>query len=114
VAGSELWTRYIFDYAVAFLLGILFQYFSIAPMRRQHGWSGVKAALKADSASISAFQVGLFGWMAITYLLFFPHPHLPVPVATFWFFMQVGMVIEFFTAMPVNGLLLKYGVKEKM
>lgn len=32
-AGLFLWTEYIVDYVLAFILGIAFQYFSIKPMR---------------------------------------------------------------------------------
>lgn len=76
IAGYFLWPEYIFDYTAAFLLGILFQYFSIVPMRKLSPGKGVVAALKADTLSLSAFQVGLFGWMALMRFAFFRHPHL--------------------------------------
>jgi hypothetical protein len=34
------------------------------------------AALKADTLSILSFEIGLFGWMALTYFVLFPDPHL--------------------------------------
>lgn len=114
IAGSELWPSYIFDFVAAFLLGIVFQYFAIAPMRGEHGWQGIKSALKADSASIAAFQIGMYGWMAITYFLLFRRPHLQVPSPTFWFMMQIGMIVGLLTTMPVNWWLLRRGLKEKM
>ncbi len=36
---------------------------------------GLKAAVKADIVSLSAFEVGLFGWMALMAFIFFPAPH---------------------------------------
>lgn len=61
-----------------------------------------------------AFEIGLFGWMALTYYVIFPGLHLHANEAPFWFMMQVGMIIGFFTSYPVNIFLLKSGWKEKM
>lgn len=33
IAGLALWPEYIINFSLAFILGIIFQYFSIAPMR---------------------------------------------------------------------------------
>lgn len=101
------------DFGAAFGFGILFQFFSIAPMRNLGVLDGLKAAVTADAASLIAFEVGLFGWMAITHYLLFSPPLEP-DRALFWFMMQVGMVIGFCTSYPVNWLLLRKGVKEAM
>jgi len=74
---------------------------------------GVWTAIKADTLSIVAFQLGLFGGMAIYQLLIWPEP-LPKTTATYWLMMQLSMILGFFTAMPVNSWLIKHGVKEKM
>jgi hypothetical protein len=103
----------IVDFALAWLLGIVFQYFTIAPMRHLPLGRGIWAAIKADTLSIVAFEVGLFGWMA-AYELGFWRPPIAVNTALSWFMMQVGMVIGFFTAWPVNVWLLKAGFKERM
>jgi hypothetical protein len=60
LAGSRLGGSYLWDFLAAYLLGIIFQYFSIAPMRNISGWKGIKAALKADTISLTAFEIGLF------------------------------------------------------
>lgn len=114
IAGLSLWPEYIADYSLAFALGIAFQYFTIAPMRGLGVRDGIVAALKADSLSLTAFQVGLFGWMALVQFVFFPVGHLHPDGAAYWFLMQVGMVLGFFTAFPVNAWLLKRGLKEPM
>ena len=64
-------------------------------------------------ASIIAFQPGLFAGMFVYQELFFEHP-LAKNTAGYWFLMQVAMILGFFTAYPVNGWLLKTGIKEKM
>jgi hypothetical protein len=73
---------------------------------------GLVAAAKADVLSLSAFEVGLFGWMALMQLVFFPGPHLHPDRAAYWFLMQIGMVIGFFTAWPMNVGLIRRGIKE--
>ncbi|MDQ6884959.1 MAG: DUF4396 domain-containing protein [Candidatus Dormibacteraeota bacterium] len=114
LAGLALYAEYIVDYALAFSLGILFQYYAIAPMRGISGWAGIKAALKADALSLTAFEVGLFGWMAVMQLIFFPGTHLTPDHAAYWLLMQVGMVLGFATSYPVNWWLIRRGIKEAM
>src|SRR5579875_3541945 len=73
LAGLALWPEYIADFLLAYLLGIVFQYFSIAPMRGLGLKDGIIAAVKADTLSLIAFEVGLFAWMALYSLVFFQH-----------------------------------------
>ena len=109
----ELFTAYVLDYTFAYVLGIAFQYFTIAPMRGLRFWQGIWAAIKADTLSLTAFEIGLFGWMALPSLVFFGHP-LEKTDPVFWFMMQIGMILGFFTSYPINWWLLRVGLKEKM
>ena len=112
--GLALPAEYVADFALAFALGIAFQYLSIAPMRGL-GWrDGLVAALKADTLSLVAFEVGLFGWMAVMQLVLFTDPHLTPDHAAYWLLMQVGMVIGFVTSYPANRWLIRRGLKERM
>ena len=115
IAGQTLFAEYVGDYVLAIALGLAFQYFAIAPMRDLGLRAGLVAAAKADIASLTAFEVGLFGWMALTSLVFFPSPHHLHPDSpVYWFLMQVGMCLGFLTAFPVNAWLIRRGVKEAM
>ena len=115
VAGETLGAEYITDYLAAIALGIVFQYFAIAPMRGLSVRKGLVEAAKADVASLTAFEVGLFGWMALMYFGFFPAPHHLRPDSpVYWFLMQIGMIAGFFTAWPVNTWLIRAGIKEAM
>lgn len=114
VAGLALPYEYAFDFTLAFLLGIAFQYFAIAPMRGLGLRAGLREALKADSLSLISFEVGLFGWMAVMQLVLFTDPHLEPNHAAYWFLMQVGMILGFITAYPVNVWLIRRGIKEAM
>jgi Domain of unknown function (DUF4396) len=77
--------------------------------RLQGNW----AAIKADTLSIISFQLGPFGCTALYHLVFFKPP-LTVAGPTYWFMMQIGTIIGFFTAWPVNTWLIRVGCKEKM
>lgn len=113
IAGQTLFASYAVDFIIAWALGILFQYFAIAPMRGLGVRQGVKAAIKADTLSIASFEVGLFGWMAIVNFVLFSPP-LRANQWAFWMMMQIGMTLGFFTASPVNRWLLEKGWKERM
>jgi hypothetical protein len=114
LAGIALPAEYIADFSLAFALGIAFQYFSIAPMRGLSLRDGTIAALKADTLSLTAFEIGLFGWMAFMQLVLFNHPHLTPDHAAYWLLMQIGMILGFATAYPINTWLIHRGIKEPM
>jgi hypothetical protein len=115
IAGLTLPVEYIGDYLFAVTLGVMFQYFAIAPMRGLGVRDGLRAAAKADLVSLTFFEIGLFGWMALMAFVFFPAPHNLMPnVAAFWFLMQVGMMIGFFTSWPANAWLVRRGIKIPM
>jgi Domain of unknown function (DUF4396) len=76
VAGLSLGAEFIGHYVAAITLWIVFQYFAIVPMRGHSLRKGLIEAAKADVASLTAFEVGLFGWMALMTFVFFPAPHL--------------------------------------
>jgi hypothetical protein len=115
VAGVTLGAEYIGDYILALAFGILFQYFAIAPMRGLGVKDGLVAAAKADFISLTAFEVGLFGWMAVMMYVLFPAPRNLMPnSAAFWLLMQVGMMIGFATSWPANVWLVRRGIKVPM
>ncbi len=105
------------DFVLAYLFGIAFQYFSIAPMRDLSVGQGVWAAVKADTFSITARQIGIYGIMAIGQFLVLPAlfaRRTDALTLEFWFMMQLALVAGFATAYPVNWLLIRGGLKEKM
>jgi hypothetical protein len=115
IAGVTLGAEYVGDYILALTFGIIFQYFAIAPMRGLGLKDGLKAAARADFISLTAFEVGLFGWMAVMAFVLFPAPHHLMPSsAAFWFLMQIGMIIGYFTSWPANVWLVNRGIKVPM
>ncbi len=112
LAGSPLLTKYIVDYGLAYVLGIFFQYFSIAPMRGLGFADGMWAAIKADTLSLTAFEFGMFAWMGITQKLLFAG--LEPTSWVFWFMMQIAMMLGLATTFPMNWWLIRRGIKEAM
>ncbi|MFN2746406.1 MULTISPECIES: DUF4396 domain-containing protein [Bacillus] len=109
VLGSMLFAEFAVEFILAFILGIVFQYYGMGA----HGKSRLSAALKADTWSLIAFEIGMFGWMALVHFVFFaesPKPDSPV----FWLMMQIAMIIGFFTSYPANWYLVKKGIKHVM
>ena len=112
IAGLTLGAEYVGDYFFALAFGIIFQYFAIAPMRGLGLKDGLIAAAKADFISLTAFEVGLFGWMAIMAFVLFPAAHHLMPSsAAYWLLIQIGMITGFLTAWPANVWLVKRGIK---
>jgi Domain of unknown function (DUF4396) len=111
--GMRLFGEWAVDYVLAFIFGIAFQYFTIKPMRNLSPKEGLIAALKADALSLTAWQIGMYGWMAIVVFVIFGR-QLQANDPVFWFMMQIAMIAGFFTSYPVNCWLLAIGIKEKM
>lgn len=117
IFSEKMFAVWIVDYLFAYAFGIAFQYFTIAPMRGLSFRDGIIAVLKADTLSLTAWQIGMYGFMAVAYFGVFQHA-LGVKLQTnsfeFWFMMQIAMVFGFLTAYPVNWWLIRRGIKEKM
>jgi hypothetical protein len=114
---ERIFAAWIVDYLLAYSFGIVFQYFTIAPMRGLSVGRGIVAAVKADTLSLTAWQIGMYGFMAIAYFVIFRKPlgtALRTDSVEFWFMMQIAMLFGFLTSYPVNWWLLKTGIKERM
>ena len=114
IAGIALWPEYLVEFAIAYSAGVVFQYFAIVPMRGLRPRAGLVAAARADTFSLLAFEVGMFAWMAVVQLVFFSARHLHPTQPTYWFLMQIAMVLGCITAFPANWWLIRHGVKEAM
>jgi hypothetical protein len=78
---------------------------------------GIVAAVKADTLSLTAWQVGMYGFMALAYFVIFRRGFrvsLTTDTPEFWFMMQIAMWFGFVTSYPVNWWLISTGLKERM
>jgi len=117
VFEEKIFAVWVLDFILAFGLGIVFQYFAIAPMRNLSIKQGIVAALKADTLSLAAWQIGMYGFMAIAQFIWFQRAYgirAEVDTPEFWFAMQLAMIAGFATAYPVNWWLIRKGIKERM
>ncbi len=115
--AERAYAVWLLDFAVAFVFGILFQYFAIAPMRQLSVRQGIVAALKADTLSLAAWQIGMYCLMAYLQFVVFENSfHGPAPVNSveFWSEMQLSMLAGFVTSYPMNWWLIRAGIKESM
>ena len=115
---EKMFSAWILDFILAFVLGILFQYLSIKPMHPEMSrGTALKRALQADALSLAAWQLGMYLLMALAQLRVFPAligRELPPTSFAFWWVMQLAMMAGFLTSYPVNRLLIARGIKEAM
>lgn len=71
VAGSKVFGEWPLDYGLALLVGVTFQYAALSPMLGQTGLPLWWRALKVDFLSLTAWQVGMCGWMALVIFVWF-------------------------------------------
>jgi hypothetical protein len=74
----------------------------------------VSRAFKADLFSLLAWQVGMYSWMAVATFILFKDESLEKTSWTFWFMMQIAMLLGFMVSYPVNAWLIKSGIKKGM
>jgi hypothetical protein len=117
IFAEKIFAVWIFDFVLAYLFGIVFQYGAIAPMRNFGFAQGLWAAVKADTLTLTAWQIGMYGFMALAYFYFFRvliGVQLNVNTPEFWFMMQIAMWCGFATSYPVNWWLIEKGLKKRM
>ncbi|MCO6187789.1 DUF4396 domain-containing protein [Rhizobium sp. L1K21] len=117
IFAEKMFAVWILDYIFAFGFGVIFQYFTIKPMRSLSVGQGIIQAVKADFLSLTSWQIGMYGFMAFAQFYLFRTLmgiKLEVATAEFWFMMQIAMWAGFLTAYPVNWWLISKGIKEKM
>ncbi|MFZ4450785.1 DUF4396 domain-containing protein [Salibacterium aidingense] len=113
IAGSTLFADYAVEFVLAYIFGIAFQYYGMGRSKKEGAGKAIKDAVKADTLALVAFEIGMFGWMALVHYLFFAQPPEPM-TAVYWFMMQIAMMLGFLTSYPANWLLVKKGVKHAM
>lgn len=114
---DKTYAVWVIDFIFAFGFGIVFQYFAIVPMRHLSPGQGIVAALKADTLSLVAWQIGMYCVMAYLQFDIFKNSFggpAPVDSVEFWGAMQLAMIAGFITSYPMNWWLIRIGIKERM
>lgn len=114
IGGSLIAGQWVLDYVLALILGIFFQYAAIQPMEHLPRHKALVKAVKVDFFSLTSWQIGMYGWMAVVIFAIRSHSPFPKTSWEFWFMMQVAMYCGFLTSYPVNRLLIRKGIKHGM
>ena len=115
IGGSILAGTWVVDYLLALAFGIGFQYAAIRGMERTlPRGEAIRRAAKADILSLTAWQAGMYGWMAVAIFALNGGEAMPRTSFVFWFSMQVAMACGFLVALPVNILLIRAGIKRNV
>jgi hypothetical protein len=105
IAGLAMWPMILVIAVLAIVM--LAVYERTASRGRQSGRTrglSVAAAVVAAVVTVAAFDIGMVGWML---LLHFNNAMPPVTDSTFWFLMQVGVVVGLLTGYPAVKWLLR-------
>jgi hypothetical protein len=114
VLGHKVFGNWIVDYAMALLIGVAFQYGAQAPMSEAPRSTVLWQSFKSDVLSLTSWQIGMYGWMAVSIFVLFDEQTMRPDHWSFWLMMQVAMLAGFITACPINWLLIRSGIKEAM
>ncbi|MGL4781272.1 MAG: DUF4396 domain-containing protein [Bacteroidales bacterium] len=115
IGGSFLIGAWIFDYILALIIGVYFQYAAIREMDSKIPiQKAIEKAAKADFLSLTSWQIGMYGWMAISIFIINDGYQYSKTSVDFWFNMQIAMLCGFITAYPMNWFLIKIGLKKGM
>lgn len=110
--NNQMVTEFIIEFILAYIFGLMFQYFHME-IKHDHPGRDLVDAIKADTLSLIAFEIGMFGFMIIMHLFVSPTYMQPNHVE-YWFLMQIAMLIGFMTSYPINWYLVKKGIKHAM
>jgi hypothetical protein len=117
VFAERTYAVWVLDFIPAFAFGIVFQYFAIVPMRHLSVRQGIVTALKADSVSLAAWQIGMYCVMGYLQFVVFEKSfggHASIDSVEFWGAMQSATIAGFITSYPMNWWLIKAGIRERM
>ena len=115
IGGSFLIGAWVFDYILALIIGVYFQYAAIREMDSKITiQKAIEKATKADFLSLTSWQIGMYGWMAISIFIINDGYQYSKTSVDFWFNMQIAMLCGFITAYPMNWFLIKIGLKKGM
>lgn len=104
---------WLLQYVLALAIGLMFQYVVMRAMDRKISSAAILTkAIKADFWSLTAWQIGMYGFFAVAIWGF--GVEIDRLGWQFWAMMQVAMVCGFVVAYPVNRLLIKKGIKHAM
>ena len=116
-ADTSWWTlprQWTFDYLLALLFGIIFQYAAITQMSNLPFKKAVFKAIKVDFLSLTSWQIGMYLFMYFLSVPILGHSNIYSNIIHYSFVMQLAMTAGLFIAYPMNWILIKYKIKPGM
>lgn len=114
LAGSMLAGQWTLDYLLALVFGLLFQFAALRAMRRIPAGKALGRAFKIDFLSLTAWQIGMYAFMAWVMFCVLDGQMFAKTTWEFWFVMQLSMGAGFLLSYPVNRRLIRKGIKPVM
>ncbi len=111
--GRVLFGAWTLDYILALIIGVAFQFAALQPMLKLPAGETLRRAFKVDFLSLTAWQIGMYGWMALVVFVIMKR-EMPPTEPAFWFMMQLAMLAGFVTVYPVDWWLISKGIKTAM
>ena len=112
IAGSAILGEWVGEYVLALIFGIAFQYAAIQPMLHLPTGQAIWRALRVDFISLSAWQVGMYGFMALVFFRW--AGRVPPNEVAFWLLMQGAMIAGFACSYLANWWLIRANIKPAM
>ncbi len=103
IAGMAMWPMMLVIAVLAVVMLAVYERVASRQFGHDRGIS-VGAALMAAFITVAAFDIGMVGWML---LLHFNNLMPPVTDGSFWFLMQLGVVVGLVTGYPAVSWLLR-------
>ncbi len=104
IAGTNLWVLIIVIALLAIALLFGFEYFFASSADRSSAGKSAGVALLTATVTVLAFDIGMGGWMLVMHFGNF----MPAPTdISFFFLMQIGLVLGFLTAYPAVRALIR-------
>ncbi|MEF9942795.1 MAG: DUF4396 domain-containing protein [Burkholderiaceae bacterium] len=112
LAGSAVMGEWTGEYLLALAFGVAFQYAAIQPMLHLPTGAAIARAFRVDVLSLTAWQLGMYGFMG--WVLFLAIGRVAPTSPVFWLLMQGAMIAGFFCSYVVNWWLIRSGIKPAM
>ncbi|MBA3798763.1 MAG: DUF4396 domain-containing protein [Geodermatophilaceae bacterium] len=105
IAGLAMWPMILVIAVLVFVMLVIYERVASRGPRpgRTRGIS-IGSAIAAAFITVAAFDIGMVGWML---LLHFNDLMPPVTDSTFWFLMQMGVIVGLLTGYPAVSWLLR-------
>ncbi|MBB6629805.1 DUF4396 domain-containing protein [Nocardioides sp. KIGAM211] len=105
IAGEAMWPMILVIAVLVIIMLAVYGYLAGRGSSTGNArWLSVGAATTAAIFTVTAFDIGMVGWML---LLYYNSAMPPVTEGTFWFLMQVGVIIGLATGYPAVMWLLR-------